>query len=248
MLAITEQTLALLRSVQDAADAKLRRRRADRAKSKPRQLGQQRFERAIKETIAILRQGEWTKFEFEGACRAGIRSSLCLQSWPWADADAAAVEIVRIALHRIDAVRPTWLQGQPEYTQEGFAPIERVRCANCRNPMPPGPGYLGGTRAKKYCSKLCRDVAAGNRRRLFGFRQTRAEYLAQAAVHREKNRVERRIACEWCKIPFTPDDRRGKGKAAPQRFCSNSCAARWRNSQRKASKRRCDEVVAEQRM
>lgn len=150
MLQLSPQLLAYLRSTQASAGShgstvavSLARR-----ESAPRKLNQARRNHLIDKTAKILNTGEASKFEFEASCRHGIRSSLCLQGWSWTDADLIATEIVAAALNRIGAERPTWAEGQPEYTQNGGgALIERTRCIRCHTQLPEG--------HYKFCSKLC---------------------------------------------------------------------------------------------
>lgn len=107
-------------------------------------------QKAIRDKIvAIMRAVEPTPFAAEGPCRHGIRSSLCLQGWGWAAADTIAAEIVAAALNIVGAKRPTWYEGQPEYTQPGALPIQRDNCIRCRKPLPEG--------HYKFCSKICSD-------------------------------------------------------------------------------------------
>ena len=91
----------------------------------------------IRERIAdMMREAEPTPFVMEGPCRAGIRSSLCLQGWPWVQADQVAAQIVTAALNSIGARRPNWYEGQPEWTQPGAVPLEYDRCRRCHGPIP----------------------------------------------------------------------------------------------------------------
>lgn len=110
--------------------------------------------RAIVDKVAnILASGEPTRFAGEGACRHGIRSALCLRSWSWPLADVIARDIVSAALSQIGAERPTWKQGQPEYTQDGHNPIERTRCRHCGRDLPEhGPAHM------IFCSPRCRSA------------------------------------------------------------------------------------------
>jgi hypothetical protein len=85
---------------------------------------------------------------FEGPCRHALRSRLCLEGWKWADADAVANDIVQTALIRVGAERPSWEEGQPEYSQTGAgALIERTFCVRCHAPLE---GHQ-----RKFCSSLC---------------------------------------------------------------------------------------------
>jgi hypothetical protein len=110
----------------------------------------------VERCAAILRAGEPTCFAFEATCRHSLRAGLCLNGWSWARADADAADIVAQSLRRIGAERPAWREGQPRYTQEGFCPVERTRCAWCAKPLP----------AEKflYCCTTCSQRARQVRR------------------------------------------------------------------------------------
>jgi hypothetical protein len=78
-----------------------------------------------------LREGFPTVFAFEGSCRHGLRSGLCLEGWNWTAADMAASQAITLALLHLGAERPTWEKGQPEYTQYAVMSLSRSRCVNC---------------------------------------------------------------------------------------------------------------------
>jgi hypothetical protein len=120
------------------------------AKPKAKRLSKDRRRLVIDKIMVILNLGEPTRFALEGVCRHAIRSHLCLKGWTWKDADDTATDVVHTALILIDARRPAWREGQPEYTQEGFAPIARTRCTRCRGP-------LNGDQTK-FCSTLCANA------------------------------------------------------------------------------------------
>lgn len=112
----------------------------------------------VRVVASILATGEPTPFALEATCRHALRSRLCLRGWGWAAADAMAAGIVADALKRMGAVRPTWKQGQPEWTTEGFAPIQRTRCVRCHTPLPEG--------HTKFCSQLCGQAHFDNQVRI----------------------------------------------------------------------------------
>ena len=113
-----------------------------------RRLTKDRRRQLVDAMMAVLREGESSMFEFEASCRHGLRASLCLKGWGWTEADELSAAIVNSALHLIGAVRPTWGEGQPEWTQNGSgALIARTRCIRCRR-------RLEETQAK-FCSALC---------------------------------------------------------------------------------------------
>ncbi|MFD1482994.1 hypothetical protein [Paracoccus nototheniae] len=88
-----------------------------------------------------------TLFGLEGPMRHAMRETLCLQGWQWADADDTARQLVAAALASLWAIRPTWNEGQPEWTIEQGTLIARTRCARCQAPLPEG--------HYKFCSRLC---------------------------------------------------------------------------------------------
>jgi hypothetical protein len=91
-----------------------------------------------------------TLFGYEGLQRATIRSVLCLRGVSWAMADQMAAGVVADVLLTLAAKRPTWNEGQPEWTIEGGALIERTRCACCHKPLP--------EERPKFCSDGCKRV------------------------------------------------------------------------------------------
>lgn len=162
---------------------------------------------AIRNRIAaIMEEAEPTPFAAEGPCRAGVRSSLCLQGWDWTPADTIAAEIVAAALNMVGARRPTWYEGQPEYTQPGALPIERDNCINCRKPLPEGHW--------KFCSKPCGDAYHGrlaNERAREEINATRRARMAAWSASQPKR------LCEWCGRDYPP-------KRPNQRYCCARCA------------------------
>jgi hypothetical protein len=86
----------------------------------------------------------------EGPLRASIRADLCLQGWKWRDADELAREVVAAAHSRVGAKRPSWNEGQLEWTIESGTLIQRTRCVRCHKPLPEG--------HHKFCSDVCGSV------------------------------------------------------------------------------------------
>lgn len=120
-------------------------------KAKRRKLPKDRRDYLAGLVAAIIRKGlekgEASKFWFEAKARHGIRARLCLQGWPWGEADEAAEDVVDLALRLVGAKRPSWQEGQPEYTQYGVSFIERTRCVRCGGKLPQG--------HRKFCSQRC---------------------------------------------------------------------------------------------
>lgn len=118
-----------------------------RVRPKAKRLHKAHFGRLVDATVNILRKGEPSPFAFEAVVRHAIRSRLCLKGWTWTAADEVASLAVKTALNRLGARRPTWKQGQPEWTQEGIIVIERTRCIRCGWQLPEG--------NHKFCSPVC---------------------------------------------------------------------------------------------
>ena len=117
---------------------------------KPRALNRDRRRHLVAKVAGILANGEPTKFAREAACRHALRSAFVLAGWQWSQADDVAAEIVAAAFRQLGVQRPTWKEGQPEFTQDGFAPILRTRCVHCGGRLP--------EEDRKFCSEICSKV------------------------------------------------------------------------------------------
>lgn len=177
-------------------------------KNKPRKMNGDRKKRLVAETCIILKTGEPTHFAFEASCRHGLRSALCLDGWAWADADKMAAEIVNAALMIIGAKRPTWQQGQPEWTQHGAVAEVRDNCKRCSKSLPEG--------YKKYCSMQC--AQAEKQARLYQRRKEEMRAYARARYAAGKlHPVQPPRPCETCGKYFSPRKKNA-------RFCSTTCS------------------------
>ncbi len=130
----------------------LSRRDKDAAK---RRLSKDRAEHIVGNLCAITRvavaEGRvLTPLGCEGLYRRVIRSELVLQGWPWADADRTALDLVAVVFAILQVKRPSWAEGQPEWTIEAGSLIERTRCVHCHKDLPEG--------HHKFCGKLCRTA------------------------------------------------------------------------------------------
>lgn len=196
------------------------------AKPRPRQLNKGKRRHLVETVATILKTGEPTHFAFEASCRHGIRSGLCLDGWTWAEADAAAADVVGAALRQIGAKRPTWQQGQPWWTEEGVMRHERTHCARCRKPIPEERNR-GGIPAK-YCSMVCtraaRDAAWYQRQGEEGKARRAA---AEAARLAKKRAAMPEKPCAYCQGMFRPYP--ASGKKPESIFCSPRCRNKARS-------------------
>lgn len=146
MRQLTCEEILLLRSDQWSRYARHQEARRPKEKVDRRLRAGQRT-KMIDALAPILRRAEPTPFVLEGPLRAHLRARLCLKGWGWKDADRAAEDVVGATLNRIGATRPSWKQGQPEYTQDGITVVQRMTCTNCGARLPDG--------HTKFCSPVC---------------------------------------------------------------------------------------------
>lgn len=115
-------------------------------------LGPGRFESMVTRLAGVIRisfqAGETSSlFGLEGPLRHDIRADLCRQGWRWKDADDIARELLEHAFRRVRANRPSWNEGQPEWTRHAGTLIGHTICIRCKKPLPEG--------KFKFCCNLC---------------------------------------------------------------------------------------------
>ncbi len=175
-------------------------------KAMPKQArNKQSREHMVAEAKRILSEAVASPFEFEGACRHGIRSGLCLDGADWHTADDVAAYAVGEALHRLGARRPSWEEGQPEAT------ISDGCCAWCGIEV-----EQTGRREDRFCSAMCAKAYWRNREDQDGTKMSIMHRRAKRIIVRERQ-PER--PCRCCGKPFRPHD-----PSQPSEFCSMSCA------------------------
>ena len=164
----------------------------------------------VRQIAAILKEYDASPFQYEAACRHAIRAKLCLDGWFYTNADREAHKLVQAALDLIGAKRPSWEQGQPEYTQEGVRARERTTCARCQGPLPHG--------HFKWCSHNCKRAATEDKWR----RQNRQEYNAQQRAYRAAwSAKQPSRPCAECGTEFKPK--------SPTNPNAKHCSVRCRN-------------------
>jgi hypothetical protein len=184
-----------------------------------RRLAKERRRALVEKIVLILRKGQPTIFAFESACRAGLRSGFCIEGFGWTLADIEAAAIVESALRQIGACRPTWREGQREYTGHE----DRLLCANprCQKPIERAAGEY---QYRLFCSAFCRSSVQNFRYAS----EHRAEAKATSKAWRDAQRASAAPRpCGWCGRSFRPLIQTGKPEP---RFCGKSCAARYGNS------------------
>jgi len=158
----------------------------------------------ITKAMDIMDDWRLTPFEYEGACRASMRSALCLSGSPWDHADAEAAEIVRQALAGMGAERPDWDEGQPELL------TPRDECAWCHGPIEDDPDQV-----RRFCSVECARASILRRNEEGNYRETLIGRSAFKLVDRSTKRPRK---CAQCGKEFRPVH---NGK--DQRYCSRTC-------------------------
>jgi hypothetical protein len=191
-------------------------------KAKPRQIIKgARRQHVINRVMDILRDWRFSHFEHEGACYAGLRSTLCLEGHRWILADMEGYALVGEALRLMGAKRPTWLQGQPEYTARDG------NCFWCNGEMPAE--VTEGGRNDRFCSTICAHLFIEGR----AINEERKGDVIDAAARAVINRTKRKPqTCQCCKQQYVPF-----GQKNDQRFCSKRCAD---DARRIYQKRACE--------
>jgi hypothetical protein len=168
-------------------------------------LNKDKREAMIARLARIMRRAEPTAFALESELRHRLRSKLCLEGTDYILADLLAADIVDCALRSIGAQRPSWKEGQPEWTQEGVVYIARTRCVRCHWKLPEG--------HYRYCSNVCASAHLMRMKYLQDGELARADRAAREAEWRA---AQPKRACEVCGDHFQPN-RPG------HRFCSFRC-------------------------
>lgn len=180
-------------------------------KPKPILRGEKRRS-AIGQTMDLLRDWRQSPFEHEAASRHGLRSALCVEGHGWDRSDAEAAAIVGEGLRLLGAVRPSYAEGQWEYS------VSPDYCAKCHGPIDEA------DRAKGF--RFCSETCAGMAYELRAYREVRKEYdLARNAYVVIKTAEAPELTCQYCKRPFRRmgADRESRKAEGKDKFCSVAC-------------------------
>jgi len=202
-------------------------------------------EAVIAKTAAMLGQWQFSRYQHEGPCRHGIRQALCINGVRWAVADAEAAGIVGAALRQIGAaVRPTWEQGQREYT------TPREQCSRCQSELTDTQMMRGD----RFCGTVCAKAALAERDfegrardhelgRRAGYILTRALNPPRPCAHCGQTYQPLKADGEFCSLACSGLSRKHKNRecrvcgtsfhpANPSVFhCSAECGAKSRRRQ-----------------
>ena len=162
----------------------------------------------LSQAMNILRKWDTSPFENEASTRHGLRTGLCERGYGWQRADNQAKEIVADGLRLIGAKRPTWEQGQREYTDP------RENCTWCKRAF--SDEELHGARRPRFCSAECARAAVQ-------YRDWETSYIAtnvgRMARHVILKQVNPKRTCLQCKATFGVISVK-----SPQVYCSTVCA------------------------
>ncbi len=161
----------------------------------------------VHRVIDLMGHCSQSPFEYEGAIRHGLRSGLCLEGHGWGRSDAEAAEILSQAFRETGASRPTWEQGQRQYTDP------RENCKWCYGPIAQEDMTSG--RSRLFCSDVCARSAYVHWDMKNALQGSAIEREAYRAVLRGRRP---RRACEECGKQFAP-----AREKSDQRFCSLRC-------------------------
>lgn len=160
---------------------------------------------AIRRVIAALFDGSTSLFQNEGNCRATLRSAMCLAGHGWQQSDREAAEIVRVALRAIGARRPTFAEGQREFTH----PYDQ--CIYCGGPIDP----IDLVHGYRYCSVAC---AKALMERPVDDAAARNLWLHYRAYYEVRKWTAPERKCAQCGGGF-------RNEKADAKYCSHYCVA-----------------------
>lgn len=173
-------------------------------------MGEKR-EHVVSRAMDLMKDWRSSPFENEGATRHGLRSALCEDGHAWSVADHEAEVVVAQVFRLMGAKRPSWDQGQRQYT------VAEENCNWCGLEI--AEEDRSGNRAARFCSAVCARSALQHRDWETRWKEDAVGRSAFAILHREKTPTRE---CEECGETF----RQFNHLTKEQRFCSTDCARR----------------------
>lgn len=167
-------------------------------------------ESLVDSVMDVLNDWRMSPFENEGSVRAGVRAALCLKGHRWDRSDLEASMVIEGGLRRMGVERPSWEQGQREYT----VPLENCAwCSGERDPAVKG----------RFCTVECGKAFANDRQANDVRRNTQIYQSATRVIWRDK---KDRRACLTCQKQFMHD-----GDKDPRQFCTFTCYNEYRHTE-----------------
>lgn len=155
-----------------------------------------------------LRDWRSSPFENEGHMIAGLRSVFCLDGRSWVRSDNEAAAIVGEGLRFLGANRPTWDEGQREFS----TPAEH--CTWCSRPL--DVALIASSRKYRYCDEACAASALRSRGHETTVAASKMHLAAHEAIRRAR-KPARACSNPACGKAFHSEIRRAK-------YCSRECA------------------------
>ncbi|OCJ38026.1 hypothetical protein A6U91_07500 [Agrobacterium tumefaciens] len=178
-----------------------------RDKHKPRQIVKgERRKHVILQVMEILDDFRFSAWENEGSTRAGLRSALCIAGHDWTASDVESAALITAAFQKLaKGARPSWAEGQPEYT----APIEA--CNFCKGPL----AQFQIDRRERFCGVACATAAL--KYRSYGT-QPFKDSLGRAAYRILYQAKTKPRECIQCQASYQPIR-----EGSDQMFCTRRC-------------------------
>lgn len=176
------------------------------SRAKPKRIinGEKR-KHVVDQVVQMLRAWRSTPFENEAAARHGLRSGFCIDGHPWRMSDHEAEAIVAEAFRRIGAKRPSFEEGQRQYT------IPPENCSWCGVAIPEELNV--GDHSTRFCCAEHAKLSLMYRDFRVRDHQDRAYADARAIIRRTGNPA---LSCGHCGRIFRP-------QFAHSKFCSDGC-------------------------
>jgi hypothetical protein len=170
----------------------------------------QKRDHVVDEVMNVLRTRTLSPFQHEAACRHGLRKALCLDGYAWTRSDEEAALIVHEGLSLLGASRPSYAEGQREYS------ISTDYCVGCHGPI----DEENIAKGHRFCSADC--ARNTYERRAMG--EVRKFYdVAQNAYRIIRTDAASEMICEECHRPFKRSKIKTEQKYGRGRFCSIEC-------------------------
>ncbi|MDR7147046.1 hypothetical protein [Rhizobium sp. BE258] len=187
-------------------DGYLRNARSQRLKASQGIIKGDRRRHVIHRIMDMLEDFEVTPWEHEGAIRHNMRSALCLLGHDWAPADHEAAGVITAALNKLGvSTRPTWAEGQRDYT------VSRDYCLRCHTGLTTDQQAQGMPFCSSACARLMLDYRGYER----GWMEDPIGRKAYDMIRKSRT-VPR--SCEGCQKEF-----RVNHESKENRFCSKPC-------------------------